>query len=249
MQILQKWCFANSKNFVLKITFAVEKFEKPWKKSSQKWPFFSDKGPRFFKNQDKSGNFPSSRVNEGVKHTEEEKSVLDKVLDDKQLQDPASNLLTNNSQVQGQTLAQIQQNQDTEMPVPGETTNKSFNKSQVDQNKSLNKSQIDQNKSQIDQNKSLNKSVLDQSVNVGDKSLERTNESINQSALILKGGKFLLEWKLLKKCRFSLEKKFSMWKIRNYHKMGRENFVKSLVTTLGEGRKNLWFGCKENCHL
>lgn len=122
-------------------------------------------------------------INEGVKHTEEEKSVLDKVLDDKQLQDPASNLLTNNSQVQGQTLAQIQQNQDTEMPVPGETANKSFNKSQVDQNKSLNKSQIDQNKSQIDQNKSLNKSVLDQSVNVGDKSLERTNESINQSAL------------------------------------------------------------------
>jgi len=115
-------------------------------------------------------------LNEGIKHTEEEKSVLDKVLDDKQLQDPASNLLTNNSQVQGQTLAQLQQHQDTEMPVPGEAANKSFNKSQVDQNKSL-------NKSQIDQNKSLNKSVLDQSVNVGDKSLERTNESINQSTL------------------------------------------------------------------
>jgi len=114
-------------------------------------------------------------LNEGVKHTEEEKSILDKVLDDKQLQDPASNLLTNNSQVQGQTLAQLQQHQDTEMPVPGEAANKSFHQSQVDQNKSLNKSQID--------NKSLNKSVLDQSVNVGDKSLERTNESINQTIL------------------------------------------------------------------
>jgi len=113
---------------------------------------------------------------EVVKHAEEEKSVLDKVLDDKQLEDPSSNLLTNASQVQGQTLAQIQQNQDTDLPAPTEGVNKSLVKSQVDQNKSL-------NKSQIDQNKSLNRSQLDQSVNIGDKSLEKTNESLNQSAL------------------------------------------------------------------
>ena len=141
---------------------------------SSKFHKIANEGGRGTGELKKQGTIPEG----GVKHTEEEKSVLDKVLDDKQLtEEPASNLLTNTSQVQGQTLAQIQKEQDTEMPVPTDVgANKSFNKSQVDQNKSL-------NKSQIDQNKSLNKSQLDQSVNIGDKSLEKTNESLNQSAL------------------------------------------------------------------
>jgi hypothetical protein len=77
--------------------------------------------------------------------------------------------LTNTSQLQGH-------HHDTEARVPTEGDNKSLNKSQIDQNRSL-------NKSHVDQNKSLNKSQLDQSVNVGDKSLERTHDSVNQSAL------------------------------------------------------------------